>query len=221
MNTDTMNGTLTLAARDFIDAVKVVAASAGTDKSLPMLTNLQLSGGGDKSLELVATDRYRLTVATLKGVRVGQGGEITPLLIPAAPLVKFLTGLKLPKFTREWDTIDLHASDTELVVRANIGDETSSITLRLSEDKFPSYSSLGLDPSSERYTGAAANLIGINPKLLAEVSAALSKVRGSGKSVNGGVVKLHLPNEDKRPILLTLDTDSVSYLTALMPMRVN
>jgi hypothetical protein len=220
MNTDTMSGTLTLAARDFIDAVKVVAASAGTDKSLPMLTNLQLSGGGDKSLELVATDRFRLTVATLKGVRVGQGGEITPLLIPAAPLAKFLTGLKLPKFSREVDTIDLHANDTELVVRANIGDETSSITLRLSEDKFPSYSSLGLDPSSERYTGAAANLIGINPKLLAEVSAALSKVRGSGKSVNGGVVKLHLPNEDKRPILLTLDTDSVSYLTALMPMRV-
>jgi hypothetical protein len=185
-----------------------------------MLTNLQLSGGGDKSLELVATDRYRLTVATLKGVRVGQGGEITPLLIPAAPLAKFLTGLKLPKFSREVDTIDLHANDTELVVRANIGDETSSITLRLGDTKFPDYSSLGLDPSSERYTGAAANLIGINPKLLAEVSAALSKVRGSGKSVNGGVVKLHLPNEDKRPILLTLDTDSVSYLTALMPMRV-
>jgi DNA polymerase III sliding clamp (beta) subunit (PCNA family) len=180
-----------------------------------MLTNLQLSGGGDKSLELVATDRYRLTVATLKGVRVGQGGEITPLLIPAAPLVKFLTGLKLPKFSREVDTIDLHANDTELVVRANIANEVSSITLRLSEDKFPNYSSLGLDPSSERYTGAAANLIGINPKLLAEVSAALSKVTGKNSPV-----KLHLPNEDKRPILLTLDTDSVSYLTALMPMRV-
>jgi hypothetical protein len=221
MDTDTMSGTLTLAARDFIDAVKVVAASAGTDKSLPMLTNLQLSGGGDKSLELVATDRYRLTVATLKGVRVGQGGEITPLLIPAAPLVKFLTGLKLPKFHRAWDIIQLNATAGELVVLAKIGDETSSITLRLGDTKFPDYSSLGIDPSSERYTGAAANLIGINPKLLAEVSAALSKVRGSGKSVNGGVVKLHLPNEDKRPILLTLDTDSVSYLTALMPVRVN
>jgi DNA polymerase III sliding clamp (beta) subunit (PCNA family) len=215
MNTDTMTGTLTLAARDFIDAVKVVAASAGTDKSLPMLTNLQLSGGGDKSLELVATDRYRLTVATLKGVRVGQGGEITPLLIPAAPLVKFLTGLKLPKFTREWDTIDLNASDTELVVRANIGGETSSITLRLGDTKLPGYSNLGIDPSSERYTGAAANLIGINPKLLAEVSAALSKVTGKNSPV-----KLHLPNAANRPILLTLDTDSVSYLTALMPMRV-
>jgi DNA polymerase III sliding clamp (beta) subunit (PCNA family) len=216
METDTMTGTLTLAARDFIDAVKVVAASAGTDKSLPMLTNLQLSGGGDKSLELVATDRYRLTVATLKGVQVGQGGEITPLLIPAAPLVKFLTGLKLPKFTREWDTIDLHANDTELVVRANIGDETSSITLRLGDTKIPNYSNLGIDPSSERYTGAAANLIGINPKLLGEVSAALSKVR-----LTGDPVKLHLPNAANRPILLTLDTDSVSYLTALMPMRVN
>jgi len=101
MDTDTMTNTITIAARDFADAVKVVAASAGTDKTLPMLTYLQLSGGGDKPLELVATDRFRLTVATLKGLRVGQGGEITPLLIPAAPLAKFLTGLKLPKFTRK------------------------------------------------------------------------------------------------------------------------
>jgi DNA polymerase III sliding clamp (beta) subunit (PCNA family) len=216
MDTDTMTGTITIAARDFADAVKVVAASAGTDKSLPMLTYLQLSGGGDKPLELVATDRFRLTVATLKGLRVGQGGEITPLLIPAAPLAKFLTGLKLPKFTREWDIITLTVGAGDVVVHAAIADEVSSVTLRLSDTKFPDYSSLGLDPTSERYTGAAANLIGVNPKLLGEVSAALSKITGKNTPV-----KLHLPNEATRPILLTLDTESVGYLSVLMPMRVN
>jgi len=209
-----MTNTITIPARDFANAVKVVAASAGTDKTLPMLTYLQLSGGGDKPLELVATDRFRLTVAKLKGV--DDKGEITPLLIPASPLAKFLTGLKLPKFYRAWDIIQLNPAAGELVVLAKIGDETSSITLRLGDAKFPDYSSLGLDPSSERYTGAAANLIGVNPKLLGEVSAALSKITGKNTPV-----KLHLPNEDKRPILLTLDTDSVSYLSVLMPMRVN
>jgi hypothetical protein len=33
-------------------------------------------------------------------------------------------------------------------------------------------------------------------------------------------VKLHVPNENTKPMLLTLDTDNVSYITALMPMRV-
>lgn len=212
--TNTNTNTLTIPAADFAAAVKVVAASAGTDKTLPMLTVIKVAGGGGKSIELVATDRFRLSVATIKGLRVGAGGEITPLLIPAAPLAKFITGLKLPKVARDTNTIELFPAGDEVMVRATIGGEVSSITLRLSDAKFPDYTSLGLDPSSERYTSGGTNLIGVNPKLLGEISTVFAKVIGKGNPL-----KLHLPNDDKRPILFSLDTEGVSYLTALMPMR--
>ena len=215
MDTDTKTNTntLTIPAAEFAAAVKVVAASAGTDKTLPMLTVIKVAGGGDTPIELVATDRFRLTVATIKGLRVGAGGEITPLLIPAAPLAKFMSGIKLPKFTREWDTIELFPAGDEVMVKATIGGEVSSITLRLSDATYPDYTKLGFDPSSERYTSGGTNLISVNPKLLGEISTVFSKV------IKGSPLKLHLPNDDKRPILFTLDTEGVSYLTALMPMR--
>jgi hypothetical protein len=207
MNTVTNTGTITLPAKDLIAAAGVVAASAGKDKSLPMLTVLQLNTTPN-GVELVATDRYRLTVATIKGA---QGYEDS-ILIPAAPLAKWLTGLKSNAAT---DTVEFIAAGDKVTLIATILGETSSITLTLSDTKFPDYSALGLDPASDRYTGASVNTLGVSPKLLAECAAALNKV-----CLKGNPVKLHVPNENTKPMLLTLDTDNVSYITALMPMRV-
>jgi hypothetical protein len=207
MNTVTNTGTITLPAKDLIAAAGVVAASAGKDKSLPMLTVLQLNTTPN-GVELVATDRYRLTTATIKGA---QGYEDS-ILIPAAPLAKWLTGLKSNAAT---DTVEFIAAGDKVTLIATILGETSSITLTLSDTKFPDYSALGLDPASDRYTGASVNTLGVSPKLLAECAAALNKV-----CLKGNPVKLHVPNENTKPMLLTLDTDNVSYITALMPMRV-
>lgn len=213
MNTVTNTGTLTLPAKDLIAAAGVVAASAGKDKTLPSLTVMQLNTTPN-GVELVATDRYRLTVATIKGAL----GVSDSMLIPAAPLAKWLSGLKLPtpsRYGSDNNTVEFITAGDTVTLIATVAGETSSITLTLGADRFPDYSGLGLDPASERYTGASANTLGLNPKLLAECAAAL------GKFTKNNRVKLHVPNQDTKPILLTLDTDNVSYITALMPMRLS
>jgi len=213
--TENNTATITIPARDFAAAVRVVAVSAGTDKSLPMLTAMLISGGGDKPVELVATDRYRLTRARLRGV--DDTGEITPLLIPAQPLAKFMSGIKFP--ARSWgnEVVEIFPIGGEVMIRATVAGETSSITLRLSDATFPKYQELiPTDLSGGNYS-TGTNLMAVNPKLLGEIATVFSKVIGKGS----GTMKLHLPNEGKRAVIFTLDTEGVEYLTLLMPVRIS
>lgn len=207
MNTDTLSDTLTINAADLIAAVKWAATYA--DKSIPALTAIKFSPvtGG---LELVATDRFRLGVTTIAGVDTGALTD--PVLVPAAVLAKWVTGLKPVETYALPDTIEIEL-DLGLVPTAKFTYFGSSTTIKLLDATYPDYTKLAIDPVA--YTGgvAAANF---NPKLLAEINAAYAKALGKGKPVT-----IHLPAEPNRPILLTADTDTVSYLTLLMPMRVS
>ncbi len=210
METDTVMRTDTLAvsAADLITAIKLVATHA--DKSIPALTAIKFSpvAGG---IELVATDRFRLGVATIAGVDTGALTE--PVLVPAAELAKWATGLKPVKTYAAADTIEIEL-DLGLVPTAKFTYFGSSTTIRLVEATYPDYRKLAIDPAA--YAGGVAT-ISFNPKLLGEINAAYAKALGKGKPVT-----IHLPaaTELPRPILLTAETDTVSYLSLLMPTRV-
>jgi DNA polymerase III sliding clamp (beta) subunit (PCNA family) len=209
MNTDTVmrSDTLTINAADLIAAIKWAATYA--DKSIPALTAIKFNpvAGG---LELVATDRFRLGVATIAGVDTGALAE--PILVPAAELAKWATGLKPVDTYALPDTIEIEL-DLGLIPTARFTYFGSSTTIKLLDATYPDYTKLAIDPAA--YTGGASS-IGFNPKLLAEINAAYAKVLGKNKPVS-----MHLPAESNRPILFTAATDSVSYLSLLMPMRVS
>lgn len=208
MKTDTVmrSDTLTINAADLIAAIKWVATYA--DKSIPALTAIKFSpvAGG---LELVATDRFRLGVATIASVDTGALTE--PILVPAAGLAKWVTGLKPVETYALPDTIEIEL-DLGLVPTAKFTYFGSSTTIRLVEATYPDHRKLAIDPAA--YAGGVA-AINFNPKLLAEINAAYAKALGKHKPVT-----IHLPAESNRPILLTAETDTIKYLSLLMPTRV-
>ncbi|GAA1472503.1 DNA polymerase III subunit beta [Corynebacterium felinum] len=72
--------------RLFIDAVTQVAAAAGRDDTLPMLTGIHMEISGE-NITLTATDRFRLALRTLQWVPALADAE-AKLLIPAKNLVE-------------------------------------------------------------------------------------------------------------------------------------
>lgn len=84
----------TLTAADFAEAVAAVTCAASTDDTLPMLTCVVLEVGYDGdggTVTLVATDRYRLHVATIPATIDGEP-PAAPLLIPARVLSAYTKG---------------------------------------------------------------------------------------------------------------------------------
>lgn len=198
---------LTLAALDLINAVTVVAASAYRGKNLPALSGIKLIPGTD-TLTLVATDRYRLTEAVINT----PGVALDEILLPAAPLAKWLSGLKCKS---AGDYITLATGSQYATITATVKGQESHLKIESVGGQYPDHTKLNLTPSHKRYSGAATNALDFDAKKLSEVAAPLAKV---AEDTNKRLT-LHLPNE-VAPILLTLKTERVSYLTALMPLRV-
>ncbi len=68
----------------FVEAVSQVGAAAGRDDTLPMLTGIHMSVKGP-SIELTATDRFRLAMRTVEWEPVSESVE-ADLLVPAKTL---------------------------------------------------------------------------------------------------------------------------------------
>lgn len=74
-----------IAPSAFVGAVTQVAAAAGRDDTLPMLTGIHMEISGD-SVQLTATDRFRLAIRRLNWEPVSQDVE-AKLLVPAKTLL--------------------------------------------------------------------------------------------------------------------------------------
>lgn len=221
METDTMSDTLTINAADLIAAITAVAASADKSSGLPILKGVLLTADAD-GVRLVATDKFRLTVATVKSAA---GELVEPLLIPAADLVKWAAGVKIPnKDYRNNIIVTITADRFDLILSTSVEgaeDYDNTARIKLFHADYPKWQQLGLNPAADTYTtGTPVATLGFNPKLLGECSTALAKAIGKAE-LKSNPVKLHLPNHAGKAILMSVDTDAVSYLTALMPMRVS
>jgi DNA polymerase-3 subunit beta len=75
----------TVFVQQFLGAVRKVLLAVGTDGAMPVLAGVRVEFGPD-TMTLVATDRYRLTVAEVAWFPDDQDADYAALLIPAAVL---------------------------------------------------------------------------------------------------------------------------------------
>ncbi|UED83544.1 MerR family transcriptional regulator [Streptomyces profundus] len=130
--------TLTLSATALAKALDTVRFAVGTDPELPSLHGVLLDGEGDE-LRLVATDRYRLAVATA-AVTEGGGSRSVRALVPT-PLVDAMRAL-LAEDARA--TLTLAQDDVSLNVGGRLA---SGATL---EHEYPDYRRLIRLPAGRR-----------------------------------------------------------------------
>ncbi len=124
---------VTLAAKDFAEALHQVVPAASADDARPILTGVLMAAEGD-GLRFVATDSYRLAVRDLPGTSVLREGQ--SVLVPSRAL-------------RELER--LLGGAGEVTLRLGERDATFEIartrlTTRLIEGEFPNYR--GLIPST-------------------------------------------------------------------------
>ena len=130
-------------AETFTRSVTRVAACAGRDDTLPVLTCVNLTGD-DGALEMAATDRYRLAVD--RPAWTGAAG--IRILVPAHDLERFA------KKCDRSGKISLHL-DTD---RAGFTDGTRTIIVRTVEGEYPRYRALMRDQDDTTVTVDAATL---------------------------------------------------------------
>jgi DNA polymerase-3 subunit beta len=116
-----------ISAEAFARSVARVAACAGTDDTLPALACVKMTGEGG-SLELAATDRYRLAVDSLTWT----GPDGAEALISAKTLTAFA------KKADKHGKVSLHL-DAE---RAGFSDGTRTLITRVNPGTFPKFRSL-------------------------------------------------------------------------------
>jgi hypothetical protein len=205
MNTHTLErdtATLTAPALPLGAAIITAAAVVSKDKTLPLLNLIKLLTT-ERGLEIVATDRFRLTSATVLGV----GGEFDAVTDPA-PLIKWFKGLK-PK---AGESVELLPLGDTLTLTAP-GRDYPALTVSLGDDHYPKYQSLKLSP--ENFTDKGVNLSNYDPALMAGLLTAYAKVCDT--------VSVKYPAEANRAVSITPAAGLIEGLelwSALMPKRV-
>jgi hypothetical protein len=206
MNTHTLErdtATLTAPALPLSAAITTAAAAASKDKTLPILGVIKLLTT-ERGLEIVGTDRFRLTVATVLGV----GGDFNGVTDPA-PLIKWFKGLK-PKAGESVELLPL--GDT--LTLTTPGRDYPALTVSLGDDHYPKYQSLKLSP--ENFTDKGVNLSNYDPALMAGLLTAYAKVCDT--------VSVKYPAEANRAVSITPAAGLIEGLelwSALMPKRVS
>lgn len=121
---------VSLAVREFAEAVRQVVPAAAGDDTRPMLTGVLLTSESGTGLRLVATDSYRLAKRELPGTSVLSEGQ--KVLVPARALAE----LQRIMASAEEVTIRLGTTDAGFEVGSVV------ITTRLIEGDFPNYNQL-------------------------------------------------------------------------------
>lgn len=119
----------------FAEAAAAVAASVGTDDTLPMLTGVRVESGPAKTPVLVTTDRFKLTVAEIETSIVladnvemlVPGRELTAFGKAAAKHERVEVTASVGEFGRGWVTLE---------------SDTLRVTARLLDCEFPKFRQL-------------------------------------------------------------------------------
>jgi DNA polymerase-3 subunit beta len=135
-----ISGTVaTIPADRFAGAVRAVEGFASRDEARPVLTGVLVDLAGD-TLEMAATDSYRMAIAEMPATSTGKARALVPAR--ALALVAKVLGKRI---------------DAAAVVTLTIGDAVAELGLsdgttirsRLIEGEFPNYRQLVPDPGAE------------------------------------------------------------------------
>lgn len=118
----------------FVESLNRVAVAASKDDSRPVFTGVMWKIIGD-TVELVATDGYRLTKANLK-VGIKEGLETKPMVVPARALVEL--GRVIGKESKEKVEVRLQTESSQVIFR--VGE--IELVSRLLGGEFPAYDKL-------------------------------------------------------------------------------
>jgi DNA polymerase-3 subunit beta len=203
----------TIAAHTLRDALTAGLLAAGKDDTLPTLASVRVEWDSE-SVRVVATDRYRLVVATIdrqdgmghdarsNGYQNTADGAVLIDRKDAADLVKVL-----PKFARR-GTVNLVAVSVVAgsVIVEGDGWSRSMMTVL---GEFPKYRTL--IPTEDMY--GAVETVAYNPKFLADI--------GKLPAEKNTPVRLFF-TKPERPMVakLTPDNGVSEYLYMLMPVRI-
>jgi hypothetical protein len=130
-------------ARRVLAAIRAAAVAASTDAARPPLTCVLWDATADDGLRLVATDSYRLAVASVEQ----QSLSVAPdqVLLPAslvAPLLKAAT----PSRVRRGEgrvCLRIVADDETVTAALTVGDAETMFSARTLTGTFPDYRALG------------------------------------------------------------------------------
>ncbi|NBW17678.1 MAG: hypothetical protein EBR82_57855 [Caulobacteraceae bacterium] len=196
MNTITKQDTFTAKVESVRELLAGVLTHTHTGEDLPVLNSLLLSAKGGEIIA-TATDRYRF----IEGKIAGEGeeeGELSATLISSKDIKRVLELIKDKSLNRQLITF----SRVGDLVSVSLG--SNSITANAVEGSFPPYEHLFPTEFS------SVESIAFNPKLFADYSKVVGK---------RGAVKITF-NGERKPMLITLVGDKVSWRALLMPMRI-
>lgn len=200
---DTLQG-LTLDAGTALDLLTGAAIAAHSKTDLPALNCVNLSASAG-ILTAAATDRYRLIVGVINLAGEGEGEVLDPVSIPLADIKRITAAIKaIPKRELGHATVSLNRAGDILTVSINAGEGGSNLVISLDTGaKFPPYEHL--------FNGEPAPVSEL--RIDAAYLASFDKV-----PTNGGGQLITFTGE-RKPILIKINHDLITWRGLLMPMR--
>lgn len=192
-------GTVTVSPVALLELLSGAATHAGTDKSLPVLNAVAIEGKGEEIIAR-ATDRYRVIEGSVKGE---ESGSMPLTLIPLAEIKNILALIKSSKhgyvtITREEERVTVRHLDREITFRAYEG------TFPPTDHLFP----------SEDTPRVSVEKIAFNPSFFADYG----KIVGKKGAVTVEFTDNNSPM--RKPIIIGLAGEKVTWRALLMPMRI-
>lgn len=191
-------GTVAIPTAALLELLEGVITHAGKDKSLPLLNTILIVSEGDQVIAK-ATDRYRL----IEG-KTGQVNAMAYMLpatvIPVDDVKKIIALAKAAKGTYAYMTIE---RDGDRVTARYLDQEVS---FRAFDGTYPPTDQLW--PAEDQPRVALANIT-LNPSFFADYA----KIVGKKGSVTIEFI------DEKKPIIIGLEGNKVTWRALLMPMR--
>lgn len=175
------------------------------------------------ALSVAATDRYRLSYATISGAQVKDTNDLTSIdaggtfVVPLKELKAAMKAWPKPKGSHEDVLIAFRNEGTQVTVTVTENGQLAQQTFLPTEDmSFPKYKGL-IPPVPENRTEAP--YFTLNAHFLQQMAAAATKVNG-----RGGVGLSFSPMDPQKaiPVRTHWDADATTHFSAIiMPIREN
>lgn len=191
-------GTVAIHAGTLLELLEGVITHAGKDKSLPLLNTISIVSEGDQVIAK-ATDRYRLIEGKVEQVET-MAGSLPATVIPVDDAKKIIALAKAAKSINIFMTIE---RDGDRVTARYLDQEVS---FRAFDGTYPPTDQLW--PAEDQPRVALANIT-LNPSFFADYA----KIVGKKGSVTIEFI------DEKKPIIIGLEGNKVTWRALLMPMR--
>ena len=198
-------------ASAFLAAFRAAAVARSTDQVRPLLTCVLLDVTPDDGCRLVATDSYRLAVATAD-VAIAPATALLPSEL-VVPLLKAATPTRCRR-AGSGLALRLERVGVDLTATLTTGDGVATFTAREDEGTWPAYRSLS-GPAGVGETGEQC-VSAFNPAFLAGLADIARALDAPADTVPGRLVGV----DALKPSTWTMSAGGVEVTYLLMPVRV-